>query len=87
MQLSKDDIQRMADREELEKLPLKPCPLCPKTGPPLLYRARHTKKWLMRRGPGGCQHAEMGRFADFAETAVEHATAWNNWVDAHTKKP
>lgn len=86
MQLSPDDLQRIADRDEVEALKLEPCPLCPGEKKPTIYRARHSKKWLMRSGYFGCHHADLHRFGKFKETPKNHEKMWNDWVKDHQKK-
>jgi hypothetical protein len=89
MQLTAEDLQRIEDRELLEKLALKPCPLCPssvKSNTPMIYRTRHTRKWAMRKGFFGCHHSEQTMFKQFRDSAQELADGWNFWVEDNTPK-
>jgi hypothetical protein len=88
--LSADDIQRIKDRDTIASLKLMPCPICPRvTGErvPTIYRARHTKKWMMRPGYFGCHHVGLSIFLKPADTAQQLESGWNYWVEENTPKP
>lgn len=72
---------------------LKPCPLCPGSDKtPLVYRGRHSGRFLFRPGVKGCRHMvtlmeELAAFSDSTETEAELVTNWNQWVDSQTPQP
>lgn len=85
--ITKADQQRIADRELINSLVLKPCPLCgtSKAKVPEIYRGRCSEKWLMKQGFFGCHHANQPRFSKLLNDAVDHANEWNKWVDENTQ--
>lgn len=84
MEDAAEDMQRRLDHIEVDGLNLSPCPLCPGDRKPTIYRARHTKKWMMRPGFSGCRHNELKIFSGFFDEAKQLAEGWNFWVEENT---